>query len=215
MIQALLIIGGIVGAAVIAAVSTQFLHTTTQAEPSASPEASSTPQQSTSPLPTESPLATPSPQGTVQGIRSSVQTSFLSTQTPTSRPSPSPKPISQQPRMTSTPTSSQSSPSIEFISKPSKVSAGESFQISWRVNGPEGAKGSDATLKATHRYESNSNGSSVKSSTNNSNSYGSFTVPKTFSSTFSFGVPNGEVLFDLTATVNGQQLHESFTVKIE
>lgn len=217
MTQAFLIIGTLFAVAVIAAASTQLLHTKSENSPtplSSSPVASITPEGSPTP---ETSSPSPVASGQVQGTFTPAQPSRKLSPTPSFHPSPTPTHMSSPTsRSQSVSTSStQTSPSIEIISAPDHVASGESFQIVWRVVGPEGTQGSDATLKSTQKYESTSSGSSVRSSTNNSQSYGSFTVPKTFSSTFSFGVPEGEVLFELSAIVNGQTLHKLFSVRID
>lgn len=175
-----------------------------QPSPSPTPIETPTPTPTPSPSPeTASPLPSPMPamKAQVQGI-----TTHLPTPTPSPIPTPKPK--------QTIPSPAESNVSLNFIDTPSQVKAGESFKVSWQVTGPAGTRGENSRLQLNYEVSKQEGGSSSSVSSNNSTSYGSFTAPKTFSSTFSFGKESAQLHLTATADVGGQTLTANKTIEL-
>lgn len=105
----------------------------------------------------------------------------------------------------------ESSYSISFVGLPQSVAADTPFVVSWRVEGPSNAVVDLTTLKAS--YKADEPNSSVSSRTRQS--FGPFTVPKTFSAQLQYGPGPGTVELEATATVTGQMITASQTVHVQ
>lgn len=150
------------------------------------------------PLASASPLApTTAP---IKGITTVQPTPTLS---PTPRPLPTPTPSAAPTTLSRT---SNTTLGISFVDTPSHVRAGESFIVQWHVTGPAGTNGQKTALKLSYQSNKSYSGSSSSVSNNNSTSFGPFTVPKVFSSKFSFGSDPATIHLTATAEVSGQTL---------
>lgn len=162
------------------------------------------------PSPAHGPNSTPdlpSSSPTVYPLPSSQRVQGLATTKPVPQTTKLPSP-------TPTPTPPSNDLTIAFIDTPSHVNSGQSFVVKWQVAGPSGTVGQDTQLKLTYETNKSSGGSRASSSTNSSNSFGSFTVPKVFSSTFSFGNEPGELHLTATANVGGQTLTATKVIEL-
>jgi hypothetical protein len=91
--------------------------------------------------------------------------------------------------------------SIRFIDAPAQIKSGQSFVVSWFVDGPVGMMGDITRLSS----DFNSNGSSgSSSSTSSSQSFGAFQIPQKFQSNVTFSGNSGLILLKVTAEVNGK-----------
>lgn len=160
--------------------------------------------------PAASPVASPIFSPTFYPIPGSSQVQGSSTRQPISAPKTTPTSAVSLP----SPSAESSSFAITFIDTPSSVRTGESFEVHWQVTGPAGAAGQGTELKLTYNKSSQSGNSNSSISSNNSTSFGSFTIPKVFSSTFSFGNEPGELHLTATADVGGQTLTANKTVEL-
>lgn len=111
---------------------------------------------------------------------------------------------------------SSSSPSISFIDTPNIVRSGERFTIGIRINGESGTQGSNANLTINQQASSQEAGSSSSVSNSSKQSFGSFTVPATFESTYSFAsTPNAPLKVTATAEVGGETITATRTITIQ
>lgn len=163
-----------------------------QDEPSVTP---TPPENTASPQPSSSPPARLLP---IPAVR------------PTTTPTPTliPTPMSQTTPPKTTPTA------ITFINLPESVSAGERFTVRWRITGPHGASGSDATLVVLYEASESEGGSQASSRSKTSQSFGSFTTPAEFEANFSFGDMPADVELTASATVGGETITENRVVKL-
>lgn len=106
------------------------------------------------------------------------------------------------------------SSSVAFIDLPSTVKTGEKFTVRWAITGPKGAQGEDTKLTVAYHVKSDEGSSHSSVNSNTSTSFGSFTVPKTFSSTFTFGQHPGPVVLTVTAQVAGQEVRSERTIAL-
>ena len=138
--------------------------------------------------------------------------------TPTPRPTtPTPKPTSTPaPKPVEVTTEESSSASISFVETPTHVRSGEKFAIRVRINGPSNMNGSNASLTLKQEASSNSGGSSSSVSNNSKQSFGSFSGPTTFESTYSFAsTPNAPLHVTASADVNGKIITATRTITIQ
>jgi hypothetical protein len=101
------------------------------------------------------------------------------------------------------------------VDTPSAVNSGEKFTVSWQVTGPTGTTGKDTKLQLSLDTNKSEGNSSATASTNNSTSFGSFTVPKTFSAKYSFGGDPGHIHLTATAEVEGKTLTAAKTIELK
>lgn len=168
--------------------------------PATHPTPSPAGEQTPSPSPANEPISSQFP--AVAGIATIEPT-------PSRMPTPSPSPTGEP---TPTPEAVSTDYAIEFIDIPNTVKSGESFTIKWQVTGPAGGDGENTRLTTTYNTSSSSGNSSARVNNDISTSFGSFTVPKTFSSKHSLGKAPGDVLIEVTARVEGKDLRRQHTI---
>lgn len=152
--------------------------------------------------PVTTPPASPTALARVEGV-----TNTQVAATPQEVPSPVASPTPAAP--------TSDTDDITFIDLPSSVRAGEKFTVRWRVGGPEGAAGGDTKLTVVYKASSSEGNAHSSVNSNTSTSFGSFTVPATFSSTFSLGQHPGPVVITVTADVDGRTLREERTITLQ
>jgi hypothetical protein len=148
----------------------------------------------------------PSPAVLRETFRSSSVAGIQATPTPAPRPTATPTPI---PTPTATP-EPITAPRLSFVNLPRQVPSGEQFTVAWRIDGSAGSKGETTTVEI-HQAETQG-GSSSKN--NIRNSFGSFTIPATFSTKLRLGGSNSSAHITATATVNGQTITETAEVQL-
>ncbi|MDZ4225549.1 MAG: hypothetical protein U1C49_01745 [Candidatus Andersenbacteria bacterium] len=190
----LIIIVAVTAAVALAVVAGISLNNTTTLNLTSS-RVSSTPA---APLPSNQP-------GTIAASQPPISSGNHST-TPT---------ITATPSLTPNPpdTSSNEAISIVFFDTPSTVASGQTFTVNWRVTGPSGILGDNATIKTSYHVSSSSGGSSSNVNTDNSNSFGSFTIPKTFSGDYTFTGP-GAVEVTISAAIDDKTVSTSKTITL-
>lgn len=194
---------------------------------SPSPEATASPESSPSFSPSPSPSTSPSPvpEAASRAIPKPLPTA------PPSRPTPKPQVRGQKvfpkvlptipPGQEETPASSSATGStgvqasetplrVSFVGLPGQVRSGQSFVVEWRVDGPSGAQGTRTTLVAS--YQVAGDGSSSLSSSEQS--FGSFAVPRTFSTQLSYGGSSGTIHLTVSVEVGGTTVETSGTVEL-
>jgi len=101
--------------------------------------------------------------------------------------------------------------SIRFVGVPSQIKSGQSFVVSWFVDGPVGAMGSITRLSS----DSDSNSSSLSSSSvSTSQSFGTFQIPQKFQSNVTFSGNSRPILLKATTEVNGKTYTATQTVQL-
>lgn len=173
-------------------------------------------QVAVSPTPSASQTAEPS---AVAGTLLSSDDLDDPTEIPDATQTPSPVAVVKDATATPTPTTATEVPpsgelGIEFVDLPRQVQAGEKFTVTWRVTGPQGLVGEKTRLKASYHVSSSSNGSSSSVSSDTSQSFGSFTVPETFSTDFSLGSAPGTVELEISAEVGGKTITAHSSVQL-
>lgn len=216
-----LILLALVGITIIAGVSLAGYYFGKLAEERQKPSASEVPgatasaEPSLPPSPSPSPSPSPTPSVTPAGPKT----------LPTAPPArPTPKPtvrgetkfpdvlptIPPGQKDTSTSDGSVAPLRISFVSLPGQVHSGQSFVAEWRVDGPSEASGTKSTLAAS--YKTSSGGAS--SSSSSTQSFGSFTVPRTFSTRLTYGGPSGTIRLTASAEVEGTTVETSGNVEL-
>jgi hypothetical protein len=203
IVAVIVVIGGVVAASYYSrskssTISSLDISPVTSMTPVASPASSPLAVNETSP-PAQDSLRAPSVEGTHTPTSPS----------PTHRPSPAPRAV-----ISVEPSSSSNSTRIVFVDLPREVRAGEQFTIRWRVEGPPGTQGEETSLKVTSSSDTSNNRSHSSSSLNSSQSFGSFTVPQSFSGNFSLNGTGSTVHAVVTARVNGQALTAEQDIQI-
>ncbi len=175
-------------------------ETTVVPRPSPSPSASLSPSPSVTrrpsppartPLPTAPPAsARPTPKASVKG--ESFPSGDLPTIAPRRRPGGS---------------DAAGDLRVVFVDVPSQVRSGEGFAVSWRVEGSEGAESGTTTLSWTYR--------SGGSASSGKQSFGTLTVPATFTTRLTFGGASGTIHLTAEAIVGENTVRETTTVKLE
>lgn len=178
-----------------------------------------------SPAPTETPTPTPSQpvltsspiiQGAATGQSASPGSARPGTQSPTFSPRPAVRSATATPTPVATPTSTPATTSLHvvFVRVPAEVRSGQSFPVEWRVEGPTGARGERTVLRSSYTVSTSSGNSQSSSQSSSQQSFGSFTVPDTFSTTLSFGGSSGTIHLTVTADVAGQTTSAEADVRL-
>lgn len=103
---------------------------------------------------------------------------------------------------------------IVFVHVPETVRRGESFTVSWRVEGPVGVAGEEAQMVVSSHSLSAAEGSSTASSSRSQQGFGSFVIPATFSGNFRFDTQDDSIAVEVMAKVQGATLYEARTVQL-
>jgi len=159
--------------------------------PSPSPSASPPPTRR-SPFPT-APPARPTPIPSVSGM-STFRSALLAT--------PAPAPLRPTPLR------------ISFVSLPGEVHSRQPFTVEWRVDGPAGTSGTKTTLSVSYQTSSSKNGSSSSSSSSSEQSFGSFTIPRTFTTQLTYGGPRGTIHLTTSADVGGTIIQTNGSIQL-
>lgn len=154
------------------------------------------------PLATEIIFVTPTPTEQVKTTNNSSVSIRHNTTTQSRTPI-----VSKVPVVAGTNTSEQNAATrIVFLDLPHSVKSGESFTARWRIEGPDGSSGEKTTLKVSYETDSTSGSSRSATSSHNSQSFGSFTVPATFSTTLTYGGAGGIINLAASAEMAGQTI---------
>lgn len=134
-------------------------------------------------------------------------------------PGPSPKQSPASPTRTPTPSPAPAAthaaaPTIRFVALPPEVRSGQTFTVEWRVEGPAGANGERAAVRSSYRASASGAGSSASSSSTSTQSFGTFTVPKTFSVQLSYGGASGTIFLTASAQIGGQTISTDGAVRL-
>lgn len=171
------------------------------------------PSPAATPTPPASPAGTPSPFAAVatalpRVLREATTRAHAAVipAPPTPRPTPTP---------TKAPTATPvTSPTIRFVNLPSDVRSRQPFTAEWRVDGPAGASGEHTTLTTSYQVSSSSGSAQSSASSKGSQSFGSFTVPKNFSTQLTYGGAPGTIHLRATARVHGRDLSTEASVRL-
>lgn len=127
-------------------------------------------------------------------------------------PSPVVQPIAS-PRMTPP---VQPPYSISFVNLPQSVTAGTPFTVSWRVEGPRGTIADQTAVNVSYRVQRVGEGGGLSSvSSETSQSFGQFAIPRTFSMGLQYGSEPGDIHLRVTTTVVGKTISAQQTVRVK
>lgn len=219
-----LLLLALVGLAIIGGVSLAGYYLGQLAEnrnqPEVSPSPSVTPSSTPTPIPSPTPSEAPSPSPTAAPrVRKPLPTAPA----PRSTPKPQVQGLSTFPSTLPTIGPSQTSGGsntgdnnqdsadlrVRFINLPSQVQSGQSFTITWRV---EGKSGSSVSTTLDTSLSSSSGGAS--SSSSSSTTFKSGTVPQEFSTRVSFGGSPGTIRLHAHAEQGGRTASADASVEL-